>query len=198
MKAVAARRAFVIATVLALAAGCSTPPPRPVFPELRFDAQPPIQLNVAQIEVVTSYQSPFHAPNVEYSFPVPPARAMASWAHDRLQAVGSGSRAIFTITNASVTETDLPQATGITGAFTTQAAQRYDLTLQANLQIVAANGLDARTAAVTTSLTQSVLEGITPNDRDTTWYDMTKQAMANFDRQMESEIRRNFGPAFVR
>ena len=34
---------------------------------------------------------------------------------------------------------------------------------------------------------------ITPNQRDQTWYDMTKAMMADFDRQMTAEIQKNFG-----
>ncbi|HXQ51350.1 MAG TPA: hypothetical protein VN802_09680 [Stellaceae bacterium] len=192
-----ARRVFVLATVLGLAAGCSTPPPRPSFPDLRFTAQPPIQLNVARIDVVTAYQAPFRPPNVEHSFPVTPAHAMENWAHDRLKAVGTSGRAVFSIRNASVIETELPRTTGIQGALTTEPSQRYDLALEANVQIVDDKGLEARSATVQSSLSKSVLEGITPNDRETAWYGMVKDAMANFDGQMEREIRNNFGPAFV-
>ena len=43
---------------------------------------------------------------------------------------------------------------------------------------------------------QSVLEGITPNERDQTWYDMTKALMADFDQQMSAEISGNLGGYF--
>ena len=43
---------------------------------------------------------------------------------------------------------------------------------------------------------EGVLEGITPNDRDRTWYDLTKALMADFDRQMSAEISANFGGYF--
>lgn len=64
------------------------------------------------------------------------------------------------------------------------------------MQIVDAQGLPVRTANVQATRSQSVLEGITPNDRDRAWYDMTKAAMADFDKQMEAEIRNNFGIYF--
>ena len=146
----------------------------------------------------TTYQAPFKSPNVDHLFPVPPSRALENWARDRLKPVGRTGRAIFSIRNASVTETELPQTQGITGALTTQPSERYDLALEATLQIVDDSGLQARTATVKTSRSQSVLQGITPNDRDKAWYDMTVAAMADFDKQMETEIRSNFGNFVVR
>jgi len=188
---------LALATMLVLVA-CSTAPPHPTFPDLHFTGVPPIALNVAQIDVVNAYQAPFHEPNVEHLFPVTPAHAMENWAHDRLKAVGTGGHAVFTIKNASVIETELPRTGGVQGALTTQAAERYDLTLAATIQIIDDRGLEARSASVNTTLSQSVLEGISPNGRDTAWYGMIKDAMVNFDRQMESEIRNNFGPVFLR
>jgi hypothetical protein len=86
---------------------------------------------------------------------------------------------------------------GITGVFTTEPSERYDLTITAALTINQ-NGLDVHTANVTTTRSQSVLQGITPNDRDKAWYDMTQAAMADFDKQMESQIRNSFGDYLVR
>jgi hypothetical protein len=179
--------------VLALLAGCSSPPPRPTFPDIRFTSEAPIGLDVATLEVRDEYQPPMRSPNVDHLFPVTPAHAAENWAHDRLKPTGKAGRVVFILRNASVIETELPKTGGVSGAFTTQAAERYDLTLQATVQIVDAQGLPVRTANVQAQRSQSVLEGITPNDRDRTWYDMTKAAMADFDSQMENEIRNNFG-----
>ncbi|HUZ71392.1 MAG TPA: hypothetical protein VMU87_00275 [Stellaceae bacterium] len=190
---------LLCAGLLALAAGCSNAPPRPNFPELSFTAEPPIRLDVVRIDVRNDYQPPFRAPNVDHLFPVPPMRAADDWARDRLKAtqpIGTGGLellGVFTLKNASVTETDLPQQTGITSMFTTQPGKRYDLTLQATVQITDAQGIPLRSASVTVKRSQTQPDGITPNDRDRAWYAMTKTAMAAFDRQMEAEIRNNFG-----
>ena len=191
-------RLILCVGLLAIAAGCSAPP-RPSFPDIRFTSEPPIRLDVVRIEVRDAYQPPFRAPNVDHLFPVPPMRAAETWAHDRLKATGSlghGSldrAAVFTVKDASVVEVDLPVKGGLSGMLTTQPAQRYDLTLAATVQIVDAQGIPLRTATVKVTRSQSVLQGITPNQRDRTWYDMTKAAMADFDTQMENEIRSNFG-----
>jgi hypothetical protein len=193
MQARPARRVLHIGAVLALVASCSSPPPRPTYPDIRFTGRPPIVLDVARVEVQSAYQAPFKAPNVDHLFPVPPARALENWARDRLKPMGRTGRAVFTIRDASVTETELPMTTGLQGALTTQPAERYDLRLEATVQIIDDGGLEARTASVKSARSQSVLENITPNDRDKAWYEMTKEAMADFDQQMESEIRGNFG-----
>ncbi len=179
---------------LALLAGCATPPPpRPIFVDLRYTAEPAIRLEVGAIEIRDEYQAPFKSPNVDHLFPVPPAKAAENWAHDRLKATGKTGRAVFILKNASVTETELAKSQGLTGALTTEPAQRYDLALQATVEIVDDRGLPIRTANVSTTRSQSVLEDISPNEREQAWYDMTKAAMADFGPQLASEIRNNFG-----
>jgi hypothetical protein len=140
----------------------------------------------------------FHDPNVEHRFPVTPLHALENWAHDRLKPVGKSGRVVLRIANASVTETELPTTQGIQGAFTTQVSERYDLSIEASVQLYDATGFLARSANVRTQRSQSVLQDISPNDRDRTWYDMTKDAMADFDRQMTNEIGSNFGLFLVR
>jgi hypothetical protein len=153
---------------------------------------------VAAIDIRDDYQPPFKPPNVEQLFPVAPGHAAENWAHDRLKSTGSSGRARFVIRTASAIETELPITGGVQGAFTNQPSQRYDLKLQAVLQIIDEKGLALRTATVQVARSQTVLQGVTPNEREKTWYDMTKDLMADFDRQMVTEIRNNFGLYLVR
>lgn len=191
------RPSFVAALCLALAA-CAPAPARPTYPDLHFTERPPLRLDVASVDVRNDYQTPFRAPNVEHEFPVSPGHAAENWARDRLKPVGQSGRALFIIHNAAVVETELPKSEGISSTFTAQRSERYDLTLQVTLQIIDATGLVARSTDVTPTRSQTTLDDITPNQRDQTWYDMTKATMADFDRQMESEIRNNFGLYYVR
>jgi len=175
---------------------CDTAPPRPTYPDIRFSSETPIRLAVGGIDISNEFKSPFQSPNVEHLFPVPPARAAENWAHDRLQAAGGARRARFTIQNAAVIETPLKKKEGLTATFTKEASERYDATLQARLDIIDERGVPLRSVTVTAVRSQSVLEGITPNERDQTWYDMTKALMADFDKQMSAEISGNFGGFF--
>lgn len=187
------RFALIAALSLGLLASCIEPPAKPVYPDIRFDNEPPLLLDVASIDVRDEYVSPGQPSNVEQRFPVTPLRAAELWAHDRLKANGKTGRARFTITDASAIETDLAQEGGIKGAFTDQPAERYDVTLAGRLDILDEHGFALRTATVKAFRSQSVLASITPNDRDKTWYDMTKALVTDFDHQMETEIRNNFG-----
>jgi hypothetical protein len=178
-------------------AACDTAPPRPTYPDIRFTGAAPIRLAVNAVDVGGEYKPTFRPPHVEHLFPVPPAQAAENWAHDRLQAGGGSARARFTIQDASVIETELPKKSeGISGAFKKEATERYDATLRAKLDILDARGLPLRTVTVKVVRSQSVLEGITPNERDQTWYDMTKAIMADFDQQMSAEISANLGGYF--
>ena len=185
--------AFALAGTLA---ACTSPPPAPTFPDIHFAGAPPIRLAVGGVDVDSSFKASIEAPHVEHLFPVIPAHALENWAHDRLIAAGGAARARFDIIDASVIETELEKKSeGVSGVFTKEPAQRYDLTLEARLQIIE-NGLAVREVTVKAMRTQSVLEGITPNDRDKTWYEMTKQLMTDFDHQMSGEISSHFGGYF--
>jgi len=69
-------------------------------------------------------------------------------------------------------------------------------TIAATLDILDERGLALRSVNVKVTRSKAVLEGITPNDRDQTWYDMTKAIMAEFDQQMTAEISAHFGGYF--
>ena len=125
------------------------------------------------------------------------ARALENWARDRIATAGGSARAVFVIEDASVIEVDLKKKEeGVAAVFTKEPSQRYDATVQATLRIIDDRGTPVRYVTVTAMRSQSVLEDISPNDRDKTWYDMTRALMADFDRQMSTEISANFGGYF--
>ncbi|MGH7226350.1 MAG: hypothetical protein ACRELF_24305, partial [Gemmataceae bacterium] len=107
-------------------------------------------------------------------------------------ASGGPDRAVVDITDASVTKVALPQKAGVSSWFTNQQSERYDMTIQVTINIVDPTGLVVRTVTVHAARSQSVAENISPDQRDQTWYDMTTEIMAAFDRQMGSEIRNHF------
>jgi|HubBroStandDraft_1064217.scaffolds.fasta_scaffold03791_9 hypothetical protein len=183
--------------LVGMLAACESAPPRPTYPDIHFTAASPIRLAVSGVDVRSEFKPTFRSPNVEHLFPVPPSRAAENWAHDRLQVSSGGAhRARFTIQDASVTETELPKKTGLTATFTKEPAEQYDATLAVMLEIVDDHGVPLRSVAVKVTRSHTVLEGITPNERDQAWYDMTKMLMADFDQQMTAEISAHFGGFF--
>ncbi len=185
--------AFIGLVLAAFLGGCDTPATRPAFPDIHFTNLPRLQLEVAAIDIKDEFQPSFREPNVEHLFPVTPEHAVENWAKDRLQAVGTSLRARVRIIDASVKEAQLPRTQGLTGAFTTDQAQRYDANLEVNVDILDDRGFALRSVSAKTSRSQSVAEGITPNQREQIWYDMTKALMNDLDQELEKQMRANFG-----
>jgi hypothetical protein len=178
---------------MALAACQSTPQPVR-FPDLTYGHLGAMRLDVDRIEIASEYQAPMRAPNVDHVFPTPPERAMRRWAQDRLAAAGSntGRYARFVITDAKVTETDLPRSTGLTGAFTTDQSQRYDLSMSAAIEIREERGnYRVGYATASTSRSRTVAEDITVNEREKVWFEMLEQAMNELNAELERQIRAN-------
>jgi len=189
------RRNFVKLTAsaafAAVLSACATDTPiaGPV-PEVGFQHLPPINLNVARVEVQTAYQSPMKAPNAEHRFPTPPAQAMVNWAGSRLKAVGGPDSGVatFVIENASVIETKLDKSKGFKAMFTYEPSERYDATAVARLSIV--NGQNGAAGEVKVSANRSVevRENATLSEREKAWFEMTEALMADFNVQVESQI----------
>jgi hypothetical protein len=192
------RLCLAAALGLGLLSACSSAPSAPQFADIRFNDQPALKLDASAIDLHEDFVPTGKTPNVDYLFPVTPLHALESWGHDRLAPAGSASRAVFTILDASVVEVDLPRKTGFFATtFTTQESERYDMKLVASLDLIDAKGLIVRTVSVTAIRSQSITDDTSPNKRDQIWYDMLETAMTDFNKQMESEIRQNFGAYLV-
>jgi len=170
-------------------AGCETPVQMQKLPELTFAHLQPMKLDVARIEVVSEYRSPLRAPNVEHLFPTPPLKAMKRWAKDRLRAVGRSGVAKLILTKASAIETALPTQTGLKATFTKQQSQRYDLTVEARLEVSSPNRQGTTTAHATRFST--VREDASINVREKIWFDLTEALVHDFDKAMEKNMRQH-------
>lgn len=193
MPGLTSRRWFLMGSLLALTACGSGPPARPSFADIRFTNVPPIRLDVAVIEVVDGYPPQFDAPHVEEQLPIPLPHVADSWARDRLQAAGRQGRAVATVTDASVVEIRLPKEGGLTGTFTKQEDTRYEARVSIRVEAQDGSGLTRRTAQALAERSLTIIEGATPNERDRMLYHMETELIADLDRQLETDIRANFG-----
>ena len=187
------RRQFIL-TGFSLGAGltlisCAPPPEAPAFPDIRFTGEPPLMLQASQIEIRTVYR-PGDADN---AYPVSPLRAIQNWARDRLRANGQGGPARFTIADATAKVTDLPVKGGVSGAFTDQVSQKYDIGLDAALEVLDTTGVVVRSARVTVSRSATVLQSATANERARTRYNMVRDMMSEFNSQAQQRISSGFG-----
>lgn len=183
--------AFALAALLA---ACTETPPPEAFPDLTYGHMAPIRLAVDRVEIASTFEPSFAAPDAEHLFPTPPQRAAERWAVDRLVAAGGdGPRAIFIVREARVVETPISGTGGVAGLFTTDQEARYDATLEVELEIrdVAGQRLAFATARVTRTL--SVLEGITLDARERTWLELTDILVRDMGAELEKNIAKYLG-----
>lgn len=187
------RRQFIL-TGLCLGSGltlasCAPPPEAPAFPDIRFTGEPPFMLQASQIEIRTLYQPG----DAENAFPVSPLRAIQNWARDRLRASGQGGPARFTIADATARIADVPVQGGISGTFTDQVSQKYDVAIDAALELLDTTGVALRSARVTVSRSATVLQSASANERARVRYNLVRDMMTDFDNQAQARIGGGFG-----
>lgn len=169
------------------------PPDKPRYQDITFDHMPPIRLDVAEIIIKTTYQEPLEPPHVGEQFPVTPSRAARRWVEDRLQAVGERGSATVSIIESSAVETELERTEGIKGVFTKDQAQSYEFAVEMLVEAMDPVGPRAATASARITKKVSVAEDINMNEREETWYKLTKDGMNSFNEVMETQIGRSLG-----
>lgn len=178
---------FVLLAVLLMAGGCVSKKSKPL-PRVTFDHLPPLALTVASVETRSTYRAPLAPPYVDHRFPIPPEEAMKRWANHRLKAKGLDETARFTILRASVIEERLRTDTGLLDAVKIEPAARYTVTLEGQLEIFDAAGRRVKSASARVSRTRSLREGLTADQRDRAWMDLTATVMRDFDAAMTEAI----------
>jgi hypothetical protein len=191
---------MVLAAVALGLAACTNAPDPVRFPDLTYAHLGAIRLAVTRVEIVDAYRPPLAAPNVEHRMPAVPAATLRRWAEDRLAAAGAPgggtARARFTIRDARVTEIELPRTEGVRGLFTTDQGQRYDLRMEATLEIVDGAAVVGRAAAVTTQ-SRTISESATLEERERLWFTMVEEATQALTSELERRMRENLA-RFIR
>lgn len=187
--AIMTKRMLLLLSMLVIASGCASDPPPPL-PDVTFDHLAPINLDVITVETRSSYRPPLAPPNVDHRFPIPPEQAMRRWASRRLKSVGVAETSRFTILRASVVEERLRTDTGLLDPVKIEPAARYTATLEGQLEIFDASGRRVKSATARVSRTRSLKEGLTANERDRAWIDLTKSVMRDFDASMTEAINK--------
>ena len=172
-------------------AACVTTGSQPSYPEITFAHLPPIELDVAEIVYAPRYQPPIAAPNIGHEFPTPPTKAAERWIADRLVAAGTVGRAIVTIRQATGAETKLKVKNGLTGAFTTDQAWRYDVRIEIAINAVNPNRKIKAEASTVAQQSRTVPEDASLSEREDVWFDLTETVMRKFDTTFETQIRKD-------
>ncbi|MBM3531955.1 MAG: hypothetical protein FJX60_02825 [Alphaproteobacteria bacterium] len=190
------KRLALLAVVLLPA--CAAPPPVQL-PDMTFTDRPRFLLDVADVQIVDQYQPPFRLPNIEHQVVVPPARAIDRWARDRLVPVGRSGVAIVTIKDARVLEHSLRVTPGVQGVFTKEQAARYEVIVEASIEVRpgSANMPSDAIATARAERSRTVAEGISPNELDRVHYELIEGVMRDLDQQLDTNVRR-FLVAYIR
>jgi hypothetical protein len=180
-------RFVLLFSILLGIAACATPE-QPSTPTLSFTGSSKINVNVASIEMIEAYKSPFRPPNVEHLMPYSPADAVALWVKDRLQAVGSDKLLQITIVDASVIESDLPKTKGITGLFTVDQDKKYDARIEVEMRIYGEAALSEASTSVIVTRSITMAENASVNSRKAAYIKMIQDMMKMVNDKLENNM----------
>ena len=167
------------------------------YPEVTFSHLPAFRIDAAELEIVDAYKPSLAFPHVEHLMPVPPAAAMRRWAQDRIRPVGTGGRIVFTIAEAGVTETPLPRATGVRGVVTRDRSERYDAKLEVRMTVDGGDNRRQGEVSAEAMRSRVVLEGLSLNEREQIWFEMTEDLVTDMNAELETAIRAFLQPFLV-
>jgi hypothetical protein len=165
-------RRFVLLLPLVLAA-CGEDA-EPVYQPLRFNDLPPIQLNVASMEVQQRFIPSGMDPDVSLQDPAPPLEVLRAMANDRLQAFGTSNKAVFAILDASLARSN----DQVTGSFAVSLTVLDDNGTQLGFA-------EARVQARHTGRIRNIRPVL---------YDLTKAMMSDMNIEFEYQIRKSLKP----
>jgi len=188
------RREWILLTAGSVIAACNTPPGRQEYPDITFQHLQPIRLDVAHVEIVDGYR-PDPANDIGGQFPEQPIAVAHQWGEDRLLAAGQQGEAVYTITLAKATQTQLKRSQGMSAMTHKDQSDRYDLAITINLEVNAGGKSGAVTAQAARS--QTVVEDMTLNEREGVLFNLLDATMKDINAQFEKLIPQYLG-GFVR
>ena len=174
---------------IGLLSACASPAPTQRLPEITFSHLPVFEVDVARIETENRYIAPLSAPHIEHLMPSTPATTLERWLKDRFKPVGLTGSLRLVIEDARATKTALTLDKSLKGHLTRQQSQRYDMAVQATLQIRDETGKTIGTALARAQRSTTAREDISLNDREKLWFDTLNLLMTDFNQAIETNVR---------
>ena len=172
--------------------GCASVPPSPDYPELTFAHLGRISLDVARIQVKSTYVPPLKAPHVEHRAPLPPYAAIQRWAEQRLVPAGRRNAAHLVIVDASIKRVPLKPRGGLHNMFTREQSARFDGSVAVRLEILDPGGRQLAFVSGRATRSTTVGEGASIAEREKVWFAITEEMLSELDRQLDREIKKHF------
>jgi len=181
-----------------LLAGCADGPPVTQPPDMTFANLQPIEVNAAGIDVIDNYKPPLQDPNVEHTFRLPTYVATERLLRHQLVAVGSTNTLRAIIEDASVIREELPQDKGFMSYFQQQPTERLKAKVLVRFELVDPKAPDIvlAHADVIAGRTKTLMEGISPADRDFAYFTLTNDLMDDVNDGLKSIVVGTFGKKF--
>ncbi len=154
-----------------LVAACGGGEERRDFPPLHYDYLPPIQLNVATLEIEPRFMPSGTGADVTGQAPVRPVDALTTMGRDRLSALGGNGRAVLAIQDGSLTR----RGDAISGSMAVQLTIFRDDGGQAGF-------VEARVSRTSSGGSGSLRGRL---------YDLVEAMMNDMNVELEFQIRRN-------
>jgi len=179
-------------------AGCEEGPPSSQPPEMTFANLQPIQVNAAKVDVVDNYKPPMQDPNVEHTFKTPPYVAAEKLLQKQLAPAGTENTLRAIIVDASVVREELPVTKGLAGIFEQEPAERLKGKVMVKFELVSPNAPDIVLghAEVLARRDKSLMEGISPADRDRAYFALTDDLMDDLNDGLRSIVVNTFGKKY--
>jgi len=172
---------------------CSSPPLQKTKLSLHINDSRPYLVDVAGIEVINRYRSPFNDPYVEHLSPVSPAEAVRVWAGTRFRPVGEEGTLLVTINDASIEGRSLDTNKDFKALFISEQGAKLIGMLSVTLEILNEENTSLGSVVAYASASRTLAEDASLTDRDYAMFHLTQALLDAFDFEASRQLDQHFG-----
>ena len=179
---------LLVCIVVPMLAACQSVSSRKAYDMYDYSAQGALNLDIARIEFVEEYISPFGPPHVEHKFPIKPAQGIMGLVGDQMHPTGSVGVLRATIIDASVVEDPLPES-----SIFDLDKSRYTGRLEVLFEIYKPGHMLPRAKFTAfAKRTETITDNISLQSRESFYYDLTKRMLDELRVEIDKSSRKYF------
>jgi hypothetical protein len=180
-----------VAAIFGLA-GCAINPPPSAPVELTFAQVAPIRLPVRSVDIVMPQVTDIVPSDASLEWPQSPASALEKLLRHQLVADGTGDQVLVVhVDRADVMRRDIPGENAWAGIFATGPSTVYDLTVRVSFSLDQSTPPRLVTARIAGDRQVTVVDGMSPADRDRSFFAATEKLMNEVAVSINDVIKRN-------